>query len=293
MKFLFKQPDIAFSADDTHTFLPWLVGIMIGLTAFLLCLGLTINHWLIDRQTTYTNSFTVSIPADFAANEDITERVAVAVKEAVGNNPVTTIGDAELRELLSPWLGKSTSVSELPLPAVLDVTMEKDTPFDHAQLQKQLQSIAPGTEIDTQERWARSFAAFSSSVQYVSWMLATLVVSATVMMVAFTSRASLKLHARSVHLLHSIGAEDKYIAEQFQQEAFRLVLPAAAIACIGAGLIFWIVGSYIASLDIAVLPSLSLTVSHATMLVFMPALCACAAWIVARVTIRRQLEQTL
>ena len=44
----------------------------------------------------------------------------------------------------------------------------------------------------------------------------------------YVSRAALKLHSRTVSLLHSIGAEDHYITWQFQQEAFLLVLKGTA-----------------------------------------------------------------
>jgi cell division transport system permease protein len=294
MRKLFERPDIAFSADDTHAFLPWLIGTMAALTTFLLCLGMTLNHWVAGREDSYSHVFNVIIPAEVAAQKDTVYKVQGALKKTPGVDSVAEVRSDKLKSMLKPWLGSGDTFDALPVPTVFDVTLA--TPargIDYEELQRQLAAIAPGTEVDSYEQWAGSFKQFSTAIKYMSFLLALMITGAMVVMIAFTSRASLKLHARTVGLLHAVGAEDGYIAGQFQQEAFRLTLPGAFFGCIAAGIAYWALGVYVGSLEIAILPSLYMTPAHAVVLVLMPILCSATAWGVAKFTISSQLRQVL
>lgn len=291
---LFQPPDLAFSADDSHSFLPWMIGIMTGVMAFLLCFGLTVNFWMLDRQTDYDNSFTISIPVSDELSPESKEAVFTLLKTRLENATINELSTDKLGELLKPWIGNAANAKELPLPWVLEVSLPPDeSPVNYSELQQALSEIVTSAEVDTQEEWATAFAGFSRSIQYISLMLAALLIGAMIMMIAFTSRASLKLHSRNVQLLHSIGAEDRYIAGQFQQEAFRLALPAALVGCAVAALLYWGMGKYMTSLDLASLPSLSLTQAHAFLLMALPPACALTAWLVARFAIVSQLQKNL
>src|SRR6185295_7663534 len=150
-----------------------------------------------------------------------------------------------------------------------------------------------GVEVDAHERWIASFSDFSAAMQLLIAMLAAIIVGGMSLMIAFTSRASLKLHAKTVHLLHSIGAEDEYITRQFQHEALLLTLRGAVPGCIAAGFAYWIAGSYMASLPSSMLPSLAITVPHLGLLVLMPVLCGLVAWMAARLSVIKQLQRVL
>jgi cell division transport system permease protein len=290
---MIHDADINFAADDAHRFLPWLIGIMVCLAAILLCLALTINSWIIDRGGSYSNSFTVNIPA---ATDNLSEKLP-KIREALQKTPgvidVTRLSDGKLKDMLSPWLGGSDTLADLPLPAVLDVTLDGNTTINFTALQKSLAVIVPGTEVDAHERWVAAFSDFSATAQYLIAIFATLIIAAIAIMIAFTSRASLKLHSRTVHLLHSIGAADDYITRQFQQEAFLLVLPGAATGCIAAGLTYWATGIYMTSLSTSVIPSLEMALPHFFLLIALPVFCSAVAWGVARYSVTRQLQEVL
>src|SRR3546814_8077793 len=60
-----------------------------------------------------------------------------------------------------------------------------------------------------------------------------LVVLAASIMVAFVPRMGLAAHQRSIELLHMIGAQDSYVARQFQNHALRLGLRGGLIGLLG------------------------------------------------------------
>ncbi len=285
--------DIPFAADDAHTFLPWIICVMACMAALLLCLGLTAGSWITDRHDTYTNRFTVNIPATTDDLPAKISKIGSILEKYPGVTGVAPVSETHLREMLKPWLGNSDAIEGLPLPAVFDVTMDGITPIDYKALQIRLGTIAAGTEVDAHERWVASFASFSSVTQYTIAVLATFIIGALGLMIAFTSRTALKLHARTVQLLHSIGAEDGYIARQFQLEAFLLTLRGTAPGCLAAGLIYWTVGWYLASLHATMLPSMAMNVSHFLLLLLMPLICGGVAWAAARVSVIRQLQRSL
>lgn len=288
---LFRPADIPFATDDAHKFLPWLIGVMAGLAAILLCLGVSVNGWTAARAGTVTGSFTVTIPAG-----DSQAAAVARVKEALGKIPgiakVSDIDSAALKAMLKPWLGEAQD--DLPLPALLDVTLKSQAAkVDYPGLQKNLAMVAPGVEVDAHERWTNAFAEFSSALRGVSVLLAALIVGAMTMLMVFVSRTALKLHSKTVLLLHAIGAEDGYILRQFQQESVRLVLPAALLGSVAAALIYWAAGLYMSALNISLLPPLAMTWMHALLLLGLPLAYALGAWVLARVSLSLQLQRIL
>ena len=291
---IFKRSDIHFSGDDAHRFLPWLVGVMACLSALLLCLGVSIDGWIVNRHEHYSNSFTVNIPARTEGLAEKLPKIREALRKLPGVTSVAELSDATLMEMLKPWLGSGEAVAGLPLPAVIDVVRDaKAGAINYTELEKSLAAIAPGAEVDAHERWVAAFADFSAAAQALISIVALLILLSMAAMIAFASRTSLKLHAKTVLLLHAIGADDDYITRQFQQEAFRLVLPGALAGCALAGLAYWGTGLYMAALPVSLMPSLGLTGWHWLLLLLMPFFCASAAWTVAHLSVARQLQRVL
>lgn len=288
-----KRPDIYFAADDAHAFLPWVIGVMACMATLLLCLGLTFSGWIVDRNASVSNSFTVNIPAATDDKDAKAVKMISALRTTSGVTGVERLSDDALKDMLSSWIGSGETTADLPLPAVLDVATDGITAIDYKKLQGQLSSIAPGTEVDAHERWVESFAHFSLATRWILTTLAAVIIGSLALMVAFTSRASLKLHARTVSLLHSIGAEDNYITRQFQREAFLLSMRGTVPGALAAGLGYWAAGRYATGLQSTLLPSLSMSNAHWTLLVLMPLCCAIVACLAARFAIVRQLQHVL
>jgi cell division transport system permease protein len=291
---MLKRADIPFSADDTQRFLPWLVALMVGLAVLWLSLAVTLGHWVGARNDTYNQNFTVNIPAEAMKSADSLANLEGTLRRTVGVKEVTRLSSAELRELLSPWLGAITDSDDLPLPAVYEVSLTKQAAaFDINALKSTLAAIIPTAQIDTQEAWASTFASFTGGLQWLTALLASIMIGAMVLIIIFSSRASLKLHSRTVQLLHSMGAEDSYIAGQFQQEVFVLSLRGALAGSFIALALYWLIGFYLGSLGSSLLPTLDLYNGHALLVVIMPVLCSGIAWFAARYCVMKQLEKVL
>lgn len=290
------RADIAFSADDSHRFLPWLIGMMVVLAALLLCFVVTINGWVIDKNSSYSNNITVNIPAsngERTPSDAAVAKVIDLLQKSSGVKSVSRIEQARLQKMLVPWLGETMANADLPLPAVLEVELKDGVSVDAEKLQEAIAQIATGAEVDTHEAWVSAFIKFSATIRAVITMFSVLIVIAIALMIAFTSRASLHLHSRAVRLLHSMGAEDRYIARQFQQEASAITLRGAGYGSFLAAISFFAMDHYIKSLGNASIPSLSMGMVHIYLLVGLVVLCALVAWLTSRYAVMQQLRQTL
>ena len=288
-----SRSDIYFAADDAHAFLPWIIGIMASMATLLLCLGVTVGSWVIDHSENYANSFTVNVPSSADNVADKLPKLLDTLEKAPGVVSVSQIKEEKLRSMLKPWLGNNVDAEALPLPFVFDVTIASDSPMDYKKLQAQLGGMIDGTEVDSHEAWIANFIHFSAALRSVMAALAVLIIGGLALMIAFTSRASLKLHARTVNLLHSIGAEDRYILRQFQREALLVSLRGTVPGCIAAGLSYWGAGLYMASLQSPVMPSFAILHAHIALLVLMPIACSIVSVVAARVSVIKQLQRVL
>ncbi|MDX1974873.1 MAG: FtsX-like permease family protein [Rickettsiales bacterium] len=296
MRVFSDHSDINFSADDSHQFLPWLIGVMSFLAALLLCVGLAVNGWILSRHNQYSGSFTVNIPSNTPDISVALFKIQNTLRQEPGVADVSELDEETLKRLLKPWLGSNSSLEGLPLPRVLNVRLkgpQYSALINYRELQSRLGALAPGIEIDAHERWVQVFSDFSATVQLILVLIASLILTSMAAMVAFASRASLHLHAKTVHILHATGAEDDYIARQFQREAFRLVLPGAYVGCLIAACVYWIGGVYLNTLNLALLPTLALGHEQLLLTLVLPIGCAFAAWAVSSISVRQQLKQTL
>ena len=266
-----------------------MIGLMSAMATLMLCLGLTLDTWMGPAAASLRDTLSVQIPAQ-ANREQAEKRVAAALERLPEARNVRLLSDTEVTALVRPWLGlDDAALNHLDLPAVFEVSLTHQA-GDASALQRQLNTLAPGTTVDTQAEWAEKFARLTHAVQIILYALAASIVAALTGMMVFTSRAAMKLHAGTVRMLHAIGADDSYIARQFQQNALALSLRGAVPGVCAAGLGYAALGFYISRLDAPALPPLTLTFHHLAMLAALPFACACVAWVAVRIATFAQLS---
>ena len=130
------------------------------------------RHW----QQGAAATLTVQVPRPgtapsppVAAGETRRDRVAALLRGTPGIAAVRPLGDAELSDLLRPWLGSSAEQLALPLPAVIAVTVSGATGtvggVDLAALGARLEAAAPGTLVESHGIWVRRLALLADSLR--------------------------------------------------------------------------------------------------------------------------------
>lgn len=287
-----------FHSDASRRFVPLIVAAMVYLAALALtgamAIGGTIERWSAGLQGTLT----VQLPSatgDTAALETAA-RTETALAALLGTSGVATavpLEAAELRALLEPWLGAGNIPGDLPVPVLIDVTIEPGAAVDLDALRQLLRNVVPGATLNDNGVWLEQLIRLARSVQWVAAIVVALVGTAAVAIVVFATRAGMSVHRDTIELLHVIGARDSYIARQFQFQAMKLGLTGGVI-----GLAF--AGATLAALALAgsgvrapLVPRVSLDALQSLALAALPLLAALIATATARTTVLRALRQTL
>lgn len=286
--------DFTFAKDDTHRFLPWQIGIMVALATLLLSLVLSLSGWAGAHHEDYADSISVIIPGSLEKLDEKTEQVKTLLAKDKAIAGIKQLSEKNLRDLLAPWIGSGDALMDMPLPVVLDITLDTTKPtFNADTLRKSLSQIEPTIELDTHNSWAEVFSSFIRILQWLAALLVVAILGAMTLLIAFSARASLHLHERTVNILHGLGAEDGYIARQFQNDHFKIGFRAACIGVAAAALAYALLGQCVAMIHTAALPSFDFSGTHVALLLLMPFACALIVLIATRAAVLTQLRKVL
>ena len=140
--------------------------------------------------------------------------------------------------MLQPWLGSAALEADLPLPGMIDVTLQDNAALSVDALNARLQATVPGARADDPKPWLDRLVQLGRLLQSLGGSIVLLVGMAAAAMVIFATRAGLAARRDTIELLHLIGAEDGYIARQFQRHVAAQALRGGILgAVLAAGLI--------------------------------------------------------
>jgi cell division transport system permease protein len=164
-------------------------------------------------------------------------RAAEIARAAPGVSAVR-INDKEASErLLEPWLGAGLDLSELPVPRLLEVSVNGRGDF--TALRQRLQAEVPSASLDDHRLWLGRLGAMANAMVVVGLILMLLVLVATGLAIAFATRGAMAGNRDIIEVLSLVGASDGFIAKEFQKHFLRLGLRGGAIGGGVAMLAFW------------------------------------------------------
>jgi cell division transport system permease protein len=224
--------DLPLRQDASGRFLPWIIALMVYLAAaggvVLIWLGDALHNWNSELASTWT----LQVPAGASAAR--IELTLGALRQTKGIVSARLLDQAETAKLLEPWLGKSVPIDTLPLPRLIDIQISPATPINIETLRQQIESIVPNAQIDTNSSWLGDMGKFARRIEGVIGVGVVVVTLLIVTTVVFTARIGLAIHRSVIELLHLLGAQDAYIARQFQVHALWLGLRGGVIGDIAA-----------------------------------------------------------
>jgi cell division transport system permease protein len=210
-------------------FLPWAIGGLLYLAVVALAVAAIADEAL-RGDGMRVKMVTVTLPAFDAAGVG-KEEIAVAMnilRKAPGVTSVAAVPVAEVAALAEPWMGDLEAETDLPLPKLIDVTLDPRIQVDLAALEQQLARVIEGATVGAEvlapDRGER-FAVFLRVWGLGGGVAALL---ATLALVGLITQVSLRMTAGSVELLRCMGATDRYLARQFESHAL--------LSCVQGGL---------------------------------------------------------
>jgi cell division transport system permease protein len=188
------------------------------------------NSWLSDIGRE------VTIEVRQQEGVDLGAEIGRAVQLAAGYPGVgeaRAVTDEETRRLLEPWLGAGVDLDALPVPRLVVVTIADHARFDVAGLAAAVTRDIRGGSLDDHDAWIDRLAAMARSMVAGGMTVLALVLVAMVLSVVFATRAAMAGNRSIIEVLHFCGAEDRFIAGEFQR---HFLLLGAKGGAIGGGL---------------------------------------------------------
>lgn len=285
--------DLPLERDASARYLPWLIAIMVYLAALGLVGALFMNKVVARWSAGLEGAATVQIPPqDPAGGGGRAQRLDRAIEILLATRGVTdarVLEPDELAELIEPWLGAGAEYGDLPLPDLIAVTFDPAVAPDFDRLAEALAGAVPGAVVDDHQRWLARLTDMARSIELVAGSVVALVGLAAVTTVIFATRMGLSLHAPIIELLHLIGAQDSYVAAQFQSHALRLTLRGGVLGVLLAAITVALLQRIAGGLQDLPVASLALGVVDWGLLLLLPLIVAGIAMATARVTVLRTL----
>ncbi len=260
------------------------VAIMCYLASLALGLTLSVRQMANDYAKDLSGAVTVQIkPSDVSEPDQQMERVLDVLNATAGLYDITPLSAADSASLVEPYIGRGNLPPDVALPQIVDVRLDDSVVPDLESLGEKLSREVPGATLNDHSRWKSRLLAFSISLQAMSLAALVLILFAAIAIVAFATRAAMAANQDIVEVLHLTGAQDKFIAAEFQGHFVRLGLWAGLTGAICAGLTLAFAGQMVIGSDYFI-PGLSLGLYAYGALIFVPLISALVAMITARVT---------
>ena len=295
---LFRRGDLPLERDPSGRFLPWLIALMVYLAALALVCAMVMNKVSERWDTGLSGSITVQIPppqspAKESLRDAAGQAAAAASIDAVIEILLATPGvlsaralePDEIAQLLQPWLGAEASFADLPLPALLAVGIDPAAAPNFETLSRQLAEAVPGTVLDDHQSWLGQLLDLARSIELVAGLVVFLVGASAVAMVVFATRMGLAIHSRVIELLHLIGAQDSYVAREFEFHALKMALRGGVFGLLMAVITVLLVARLFERMEAALLPDLTLSPIEWALLALLPLAVAGIAMLTARLTV--------
>lgn len=263
-----KQTNIFFATDASRLFLPWMSMLMSFIAVLMLAGGMVAYGAITDWQRVVSGALTVQIPAytdsgdprgDVVAQE--IETTLTILRSSAGVKGATVLSDSQMADLMAPWLGSGASLSELPLPKLIDVSVDTENYPNVSQLKTDLAMQVPSAVLDSHRLQLTPLLRLSGGViKLIGFILILLALTAS-FTVIYTTRTGLAAHEHIIALTHMMGANDTFVISQYAIRNFVMTIAGGLFGVllalpIMAGVSFLIKG---ATLDFLIGPTLGLT----------------------------------
>lgn len=289
-----RVSDVPLSGDPASRFLPWTVALLVFLATLAFAAGMFLSSAGETWRQNLSGTLTVQIPSSESGDREARVDAAVELlRTTPGVVEARRIPDSEIAVLLEPWLGKQVLGLDLPMPDLIDVTHSPTGGIDLAALSARLRQVAPGAVVDDHAVWLRRLTEFAAIAETVSFAVMIVILMSAVATVIFTTRTGLSIHSDVVEVLHLIGAQDSYVARQFQNHTLRLAAAGALIGFALAVVVIWVILAHGDRITGGLLPEFALGPVQWMLLAALPVAAILLVVLTVGITVKRVLGKMM
>lgn len=275
--------------------MPWVIAIMVALTVLATGGALALGNMVERARGELDGALTVQIiEADAGGRAAQAERAASVLRSRDDVAAVHVVPQAELEELVEPWLGESADGEVVPIPALIDVQLSG--PADRqaiAELETALRAAAPDARINAQSDWLGPVFGTVSALRWLALSLIALLAFAAASAVWLAARNALNANRGTMEVVHLLGGDDRQIAGIFQRSVLLDALLGGFLGLALGALAISFLGAQFAALESGMASGAALGVADWALIACIPLAAVALALFTARMTVMRSLGKML
>jgi len=191
------------------------------------------SGWSLNVQSRLTVE--VPFPAGSASKQEArVKKVMDALRAIPDVAQVLPLSEADMAQLIKPWIDDASSFASLPLPTLIDVDVKDRSSLDGEALRQKLAPAVRDVRVTGRTEGLDQLLRLVDSFRLLAWLMIALTALILVIAISLICRAAIAVQHDTVELLHFMGATDGDIARQFLYHARRLSLPASLIGFVFA-----------------------------------------------------------
>jgi cell division transport system permease protein len=200
--------------------------------SFLACLTIGAVSMIRSTAQSWASQISREITIQIKPDDKIDmEKALLEVRDLalsfVGTRTGNVLDKDATARLLEPWLGAGLDIDELPVPRLVVITIDDQNPPDFAAMRAELARKIPQAYLDDHRTWVDRLVSMARTTVFIGSGVLGLVFFAMVLTVIFATRGALSGNRHIVEVLHFVGAESSFVAEEFQKHFLLISLKGA------------------------------------------------------------------
>ena len=289
---------IPLAKDASSRLLPLLIAVLVFLAGLALFSVLSMHRIAAQWDQGDAGDLTIQLPPVSAFGPDDASNATTAVDRAIlilqetpGVVVVEQMAPEDIDRLLEPWLGMADASQSLPLPQLIAVSLDGDKPADVEALSRKITAAIPDALVEDHRSGIQSLVNLAQWIRTVSGAAVALILAATILTVVLVTRMGLAAHSQVIELLHLMGAEDAFVAAQFQWRALQAGVIGGLLGLAAALGTIAVIEGVLSRIEQGLVPDLALTLPQWAAFGLLPLLTAAVTMLTARLTVLRSLAR--
>lgn len=217
--------------------------LVVTIMCFLACLTAGAVYMINESASAWLKDISseVTVQVEPRENVDINKTVSdvqafLSTRPGIARATPLSLDDAS--KLLEPWLGNSDILNSLPVPRLIAVDIDRDSPPEMDMLRIDIGKQFPGVSLDDHRHWQQQIRTVTRSFALGGLAILVLVAAATTAIIVSATRSAMASNREIVEVLHFVGATDRFIAREFEKHFLRLGIRAGFVGALCATAVF-------------------------------------------------------
>lgn len=212
--------------------------LVIAIMSFLAALTAGGVYVIFNAANVWTNKISAEITVQIQqragdSGDEKSAEITRFISDQNGVKRVTPFTREQSLKLVEPWIGKSEVLKSFAIPRLIAVEIDRDNPPDISTLKKVLEAKYPGALLDDHGHWRHEIRRLTRLLELAGIGMLFLMATATGAVIIAAATSSLASNREIVSVLNFVGAEEKFIARQFEAHFLKVGIKAGIV---GAGL---------------------------------------------------------